>query len=74
LASSGPHPDILDFPDRRGIRKVVFAHLVCAGRGNNPHDDLTQDQKRRALDLLLGRFALKNVLATLGCLNRVLFD
>jgi len=47
--------DILDFIERRGIRKVVFAHLVYAGRGNNPHDDLTHHQKRRALDLLLER-------------------
>ena len=47
--------DILDFIERQRIRKVVFAHLVYAGRGNNPQDDLTHNQKRRALDLLLER-------------------
>ena len=34
---------------------MVFAHLVYAGRGNNPQDDLTHDEKRRALDLILER-------------------
>jgi Fe-coproporphyrin III synthase len=47
--------ELLDFIERRRIRKIVFAHLVYAGRGNNPHDDLTHSQKRRALDLLLER-------------------
>jgi len=47
--------DILDFVERQRIRKVVFAHLIYAGRGNHPHDDLTHEQKRRALDLLLER-------------------
>ncbi|MGA3325561.1 MAG: radical SAM protein [Terriglobia bacterium] len=47
--------DILDFIERRPIRHVVFAHLVYAGRGNNPQNDLTHDEKRRALDLILER-------------------
>ena len=47
--------DILDFVERQRIRKVVFAHLIYAGRGNHPHHDLTHEQKRRALDLLLER-------------------
>ena len=47
--------DILDFIERRRIRRVVFAHLVYAGRGNSPQDDLTHDEKRRALDLILER-------------------
>ena len=47
--------DILDFIERRQIRQAVFAHLVYAGRGNHPEDDLTHDQKRRALDLILER-------------------
>ena len=34
---------------------MVFAHLVYAGRGNSPQDDLTHDEKRRALDLILER-------------------
>jgi radical SAM protein with 4Fe4S-binding SPASM domain len=45
--------DILDFIERRPIRQVVFAHLIYAGRGNSPQDDLTHDEKRRALDLIL---------------------
>ena len=48
-------PAILDFIEHRRIRQVVFAHLVYAGRGNNPQDDLTHDEKRRALDLILER-------------------
>ncbi|HMD84653.1 MAG TPA: radical SAM protein [Terriglobia bacterium] len=47
--------DILDFIERRRIRQVAFAHLVYAGRGNSPQDDLTHDEKRRALDLILER-------------------
>jgi MoaA/NifB/PqqE/SkfB family radical SAM enzyme len=47
--------DFLDFIERRPIRQVVFAHLVYAGRGNSPQDDLTHDEKRRALDLILER-------------------
>ena len=47
--------DILDFVERRRIRKVVFAHLIYAGRGNKPQDDLTHDEKRRALDLIIDR-------------------
>jgi len=46
---------ILDFVERRGIRQVTFAHLVYAGRGNSPQDDLAHDEKRRALDLILER-------------------
>jgi radical SAM protein with 4Fe4S-binding SPASM domain len=45
--------DILDFIERRRIRRVVFAHLVYAGRGNSPQNDLTHGQKRRALDAIL---------------------
>src|ERR1019366_2764623 len=46
---------ILDFVERMKIRRVVFAHLVYTGRGANPHDDLTPEEKRHALDLLLAR-------------------
>ena len=46
---------ILDLMDDRRIRRVVFAHLVYTGRGNNPQDDLTPEQKRRALDLIIER-------------------
>jgi radical SAM protein with 4Fe4S-binding SPASM domain len=46
---------MLDFIEYRGIRQVVFAHLVYAGRGNNPQDDLTHEEKRQALDLILER-------------------
>jgi radical SAM protein with 4Fe4S-binding SPASM domain len=47
--------DILDFIECQGIRQVTFAHLVYAGRGNSPEDDLTHEEKRRALDLILER-------------------
>ena len=47
--------EILDFIERRQIQKAVFAHLVYTGRGNHPEDDLTHEQKRRALDLMLQR-------------------
>jgi radical SAM protein with 4Fe4S-binding SPASM domain len=47
--------DILDLIESRRIRKVVFAHMVYAGRGNRPEDDMTHDEKRRALDLILER-------------------
>jgi len=33
--------DILDLIERRRIQQVVFAHLIYAGRGNNPQDDMT---------------------------------
>jgi len=46
---------ILDFVERMQIRKVVFSHLVYTGRGSNPQDDLTHEETRRALDLLLER-------------------
>lgn len=48
-------PDFLSFIESRRLRQVVFAHLVYAGRGRSPHDDLTHEQKRRALDLILER-------------------
>ena len=41
--------------ERWRIRKVVFAHMVYAGRGNQPADDLTHEEKRRALDMILDR-------------------
>ena len=46
---------ILDFVEQMQIRKVVFSHLVYTGRGSNPQDDLTHEETRRALDLLLER-------------------
>lgn len=50
-------PAILDFIESQKIKHAVFAHLVYTGRGNRPEDDLTHDQKRRALDLILERVA-----------------
>jgi radical SAM protein with 4Fe4S-binding SPASM domain len=47
--------DILDFVERQRIRRVTFAHLIYTGRGNSPHDDLTHEEKRRALDLIIER-------------------
>lgn len=46
---------ILDFIEHRQIRQVVFAHLVYAGRGNTPQDDISHDEKRRALDMISAR-------------------
>jgi len=46
---------LLDLIERRRIRKVVFAHLVYTNRGNKPQDDLTHEEKRRAMDLILDR-------------------
>jgi radical SAM protein with 4Fe4S-binding SPASM domain len=46
---------ILDFVERMHIHKIIFSHLVYVGRGNNPQDDLTHEQTRRALDLLMER-------------------
>jgi radical SAM protein with 4Fe4S-binding SPASM domain len=46
---------ILDFVERMQIRNVVFSHLVYTGRGNNPQDDLTHEETRRTLDLLMER-------------------
>jgi radical SAM protein with 4Fe4S-binding SPASM domain len=43
------------FFERARIRHVVFEHLVYAGRGNNPEKDLTHEETRRALDLILER-------------------
>jgi len=47
--------NILDLIERRRSRQVVFAHLVYAGRGNDPQDDMSHEEKRRALDLILER-------------------
>ena len=58
--------DFLDFIERRPIRKVVFAHLVYTGRGNSPQDDLTHDEKRRALALLEDGCSYAEVSRTLG--------
>jgi radical SAM protein with 4Fe4S-binding SPASM domain len=46
---------ILDVIARRQIRRVVFAHLVGEWRSDSAHADLTPDEKRRALDLILDR-------------------
>lgn len=46
---------ILDFIERRRIRRVVFAHMVYAGRGNDPQGDLTHEEKRHALDMMMER-------------------
>jgi radical SAM protein with 4Fe4S-binding SPASM domain len=43
------------FIERVHIRHVVFEHLVYAGRGNNPEDDLSHEEMRSALDLILER-------------------
>jgi radical SAM protein with 4Fe4S-binding SPASM domain len=47
--------EILDLIERWRPPQVVFTHLVYAGRGNSPQDDMTHEEKRRALDLILER-------------------
>ena len=46
---------ILDFVERERIERVCFHHLVYAGRGNDPSEDLTHGETRRAMDLILRR-------------------
>jgi radical SAM protein with 4Fe4S-binding SPASM domain len=46
---------IFDFLEQEGISQVCFQHLLYAGRGNAPRDDLTHAQSRRALDLIWQR-------------------
>jgi radical SAM protein with 4Fe4S-binding SPASM domain len=46
---------ILEYVEQLRVSQVVFAHLIYAGRGNSPRNDLTPEQKRRALDLILER-------------------
>src|ERR1017187_8882375 len=43
------------FMERARIHHVIFEHMVYAGRGNNPEDDLTHEEMRTALDLILER-------------------
>src|SRR5208282_5363935 len=47
--------DFLDLVERQRIRRVVFAHLIYTGQGNNPQDDMTHGKKRHALDLIIER-------------------
>ena len=60
---------IFDWAERVRVRRLVFSHLVYAGRGNRPEDDLARDEKRRALDLILARaedFARRGVGIRIG--------
>jgi Fe-coproporphyrin III synthase len=60
---------IFDWGESLSVRRLVFSHLVYAGRGNNPEDDLSQEEKRRALDLILARaegFARRGVGIRIG--------
>ena len=47
--------ETLDAIESYGLRKVTFTHMVYAGRGNRPEDDLSREEKRGALDLILER-------------------
>ena len=47
-------PQILDLAERLGVRRVCFYHLVPAGRGRSL-EDLTRDQTRSCLEVLLAR-------------------
>jgi len=47
---------IFDFIEREKINRACFYHLVYAGRANNLlTDDLSQEESRRAMDLILAR-------------------
>jgi radical SAM protein with 4Fe4S-binding SPASM domain len=46
--------DIFDFIQAEGIQRACFYHLVYAGRGNRA-DELTPDEVRRAMDIILAR-------------------
>jgi radical SAM protein with 4Fe4S-binding SPASM domain len=47
---------VLDFIERERINRACFYHLVYAGRGSNlVTDDLSRQESRRAMDLILAR-------------------
>ena len=46
---------IFDFVEREKIDRVCIHHLVYTGRGNQPVEDLSHDQTRQAMDLILRR-------------------
>lgn len=49
---------IFDFIEREGINRACFYHLVYSGRGGELFsDDLTHDESRRAMDIILERTA-----------------
>ncbi len=51
-------PAIFDLLEAESIPRVCFYHLVYAGRGSNlVRDDLTHEQTRAALDLIIDRTA-----------------
>lgn len=51
-------PAIFDFLESRDIPRVCFYHLVYAGRGSKlMHDDLSHDETRRVVDLIIDRTA-----------------
>lgn len=50
--------EIFAFVAREKIERVCFHHLVYAGRGNDgPKDDLTHEQTRQAMEIILRRAA-----------------
>lgn len=50
-------PAIFDLIEQTGIPRACFYHLVYTGRGADlVKDDLTPEQKREALDLIIDRF------------------
>lgn len=47
---------IFDFIEREGINRACFYHLVYSGRGGNLFaDDLSHEQSRKAMDIILSR-------------------
>jgi len=54
-------PEIFTFVEQEGIGRVCFYHLVYSGRGSRiAKDDLSYDDTRRALDLILHETAARN--------------
>ena len=52
-------PALFDLLEEREIPRICFYHLVYAGRGSNLiHDDLTLDETRKTVDLIIDRTRL----------------
>jgi radical SAM protein with 4Fe4S-binding SPASM domain len=54
-------PEIFELVEREGIDRVCFYHLVYSGRGSRlAKDDLTHEETRRAIDLILEKTTALN--------------
>ena len=56
--NTGEIPAVFDLLEAEDVPRVCFYHLVYAGRGTDlVNDDLSHDQNRRAVDLIIDRTA-----------------